>query len=180
MYTIYFAQFERFPGMVKIGCTRNLTRRRYTLACKYKSKMTVLGMMDGGFVQERELHRRFAAFNAPEYGREFFYLSEVIDAFITLSTIPYEELEWEQKPAKTRVLFKSNVPALIGAKMKEANRFISMQEIHEAVGLSAKDFAKWTKGDATLDRLKTDDAEAFMHYFNCTLEDLLGFVEVAR
>lgn len=54
---IYFAQLP--TGAIKIGCTTNLHERIKHLRHLFGRRLIILGVMAGGFDQEREMHERF-------------------------------------------------------------------------------------------------------------------------
>lgn len=61
---IYFVQCERstdrvFAGWIKIGTTVRLSARLKQIAADLGHSPTLLGILDGGSVEERALHRRF-------------------------------------------------------------------------------------------------------------------------
>lgn len=56
---IYFVQ-PISGGNIKIGNSKYLSDRIASLESTHKCKLHVLGVMDGGLKQERQIHRRFA------------------------------------------------------------------------------------------------------------------------
>jgi hypothetical protein len=56
MNRIYFAQLE--TGEIKVGCTKNASRRVPALASQY-GPARLLGTIEGGYVDERIIHNRF-------------------------------------------------------------------------------------------------------------------------
>jgi hypothetical protein len=167
---IYFIEFKRFPGVVKIGCTANLTQRMYALSYQHKSEITVLTTIEGGYRQEHALHHHFAEDGAPEYGTEFFYMTKEIAAFIRDHRLEHGE---------TRYAFRSKVPSLIGKMMIDQRRYINASEVRESIGLPKYNFYLWVKGGYLMSSITESETGAFLNFFNCALDDLVEIVPFA-
>lgn len=75
------------------------------------------------------------------------------------------------------MMFISKVPSLIGEKQARENRLIGQSEIVKQTGLRRQTVFKWTKRDETIGNLDPDTVNAWLRYFNVTLNDLVDLVE---
>jgi hypothetical protein len=79
---IYFLQPTK-GGSIKIGTTRCLAERLRALQCEHKQPLAVLGVMDGGFKEEAEIHERFQGIRQH---KEWFAPTDELWAFIRENT----------------------------------------------------------------------------------------------
>lgn len=77
---VYFIQSGSERGPVKIGFSKNPTRRLFDLQKSSPDKLTLLGVIFGDFKKEKELHRKFAPF---ALGNEWFLPSHSLREFLT-------------------------------------------------------------------------------------------------
>jgi hypothetical protein len=117
---IYFVQGPE-GGPIKIGTTTNLGSRLPNLEASSGQSLGVLGVMDGGRPEERELHRRFAHLLAA--GREWFHPGDDLLAFIEAETRDWQgEVE---SPAAGVIHYYVGTPEM-NEWLREAADFIGM------------------------------------------------------
>lgn len=98
---IYFFRAERDSedikaGWIKIGVTRQLTERIYSITCDIGHKPTLLGVVSGGQFEEWKLHKRFAS---QRRYREWFCPEASLEEFIGAEAKPWDGKD-EPPPAK--------------------------------------------------------------------------------
>jgi hypothetical protein len=98
---IYFIQ-RVSDSAVKIGCSTNIDQRLWALVTEHKVKMSVLGVMEGDRVTEREMHTLFR--NSWLRGEWFNPTDDLLD-FIDKNTSAHErQPQRGRKTSKSRLL----------------------------------------------------------------------------
>ncbi len=82
---IYFAQASD-GGPIKIGTTYNLDQRHPTLKRILGGSCQILGVMEGTYDVEREIHRRFESFRISGRTRELFEAATALIEFINANS----------------------------------------------------------------------------------------------
>lgn len=73
-------------------------------------------------------------------------------------------------------MWKSKLPALIGAKQQKENRVIRAPEIATATGLSKPTIYKWLNDPGTFKVLEPLSVARLTDYLKCSMDDLVEIV----
>lgn len=84
-----------------------------------------------------------------------------------------------KKKART-MLWKSRLPALVGAKQIEENKVIRAPEIAKATGLSKPTIYKWLNPPGTFKVLEPLSVQQLRNYLGCSTDDLVEIVPASE
>lgn len=90
--SVYFIRSGR-GGPIKIGVSRDPARRLAQLQCGSVTKLTLLGVVPGGFADEAAIHRRLHAYRI--HGEHFEAAPEVLEFIAALFREHADALEAE-------------------------------------------------------------------------------------
>lgn len=72
-------------------------------------------------------------------------------------------------------IIKSRLRLLMAKKSMELGRTLTQKELAEKTELSVPTIARWVSGD--LERVEADTLGRLLEYFDCSMDDLVYFVD---
>lgn len=174
-------------GALKIGTTSNLRGRIGSLGAENNSKFELIAAVEGSYELERELCLRFQEYAIPNKAKrlsEWFHDNDAILDYALQYMRPAEDfMEQRALPEprtkrgkgggkKHEMVFRPKVAALVGKKMADENRRITLPELTAETGVNRLTLYYLLRGNPVA-MLNADTVYRLCGYFNCTLSDLV-------
>jgi hypothetical protein len=144
---IYFVQ-RPSGGPIKIGTTTDLSQRLPALTCQYKTKLTVLAIMDGHHSVEASLHKQFHRLNVQD---EWFDPAPKLLSFIKRHGRQWDGLE-NDRPASHKKTRRCTV-------ILDETLWDRLKQIEEETGAGPSFTARRILGEALFDTMSTDQPQ---------------------
>ena len=164
---IYF--LKRKDGAIKIGTSNDFETRIRNLAAEYDGVL-LLGLREGGYVEEKELHKRFSDF---ALGGEWFSPCQELIDYIKVYAELANESQWiERKKSRSSTRLISQIPTLFLEKCIRDKHRYSQQEVAKLLGLTESSVSRTLNDKAYIGGMTLRTAKLWCDWLGCEHEDL--------
>lgn len=183
---IYFVRHIK-TGYIKIGCTSSVVHRLREIAYSHGA-VALLGMMNGDFIIEKQLHAHFADYNirpSTWWGKEWFSPAQPILDFIDVNAALIDNsfgMEFARWYAIGRGRkFTSNLPSLLLIKygVKSADLLPHRKIIAKEIGIDPQVLNDWLRKNYIRKPIP-NTVERICRFLRCGVADLLEYVPDER